>query len=295
VNFMVEATGGDMPYALALARRWDGASGRWLTPTQVSNGDSASMMPVTADDGSDLLPQAGASVSADAWPNVSGPCRYAAYEKTTLVATEADPTIIGELHVARDAVGTFYYARTGSADSHISVAVSTGGWHLGGYKHISTSTTVSISVSNSGPDWAHVIDSRFLYARYKHERWTTNPVTGARVSCGTSYTKEPKLWLGNYEIGQDLSQYLHLCQTKYFSTALSYGPNGTFSRFSRRLRTWEGAASVDLGTGSLGLRAWSGASKDVGYSYAFGTGFDKHWLCGNDAYPPFATRIFAGG
>jgi hypothetical protein len=33
----------------------------------------------------------------------------------------------------------------------------------------------------------------------------------------------------------------------------------------------------------------------VGYSYRFGTAYQQHWLCGVDNYPPYSTRIFAGG
>jgi hypothetical protein len=237
---------------------------------------------------------AAASIAAGDGPNVSGPCRFA-LQKTSLVATEIDPTIIGELHVARDATGTFYYGRGGRADSYISIGVSVGGWHLGGYKHVATANSASISVTNPTEDWAHEITSRFVYGRYRHERWTVDPVTGQTFTCGVSYTKEAKLWIGDYAIGQNLSQFLHQCTTQYTRYASSYGINGTFGRSTRKLRTYQAGAKVDLGTGSLDLRVWSGASSHVGYSYKFGTAYQQHWLCGNDNWPPYSTRIFAGG
>jgi hypothetical protein len=299
VNFAIEGTAGDSPYYDVVARRWDPGRARWLSGDEVEADDSSTTVssPTTGDPlADDLSVPLGASVNAGDWPNVSGPCRYASVERTTLVSTEVDPTIIGELHVARDAHGTFYYGQGSRADTHISVGVSVGGWHLGGYKHVTTMSGASISVTNSTSDWARAITSSFLYGKYKHERTTLDPVTGQPLSCGTAFTLEPKLWLGNYQLGADLSAYLHQCQTKFFlGHAVSYGPNGTFSRSSRKLQTWEGAARVNLGSGGLSVRAWSGASAHVGYRYSFGSLYQDHWLCGNDSWPAYASRIFAGG
>jgi len=300
-NFAVEATAGNAPYFDVFARHWNAAAGTWESPDAVASqggvgGSNASTPGMPASDplAVDLTPMAAASIAAGDGPNVSGPCRFA-LQKTSLVATEIDPTIIGELHVARDATGTFYYGRGGRADSYISIGVSVGGWHLGGYKHVATANSASISVTNPTEDWAHEITSRFVYGRYRHERWTVDPATGQTFTCGVSYTKEAKLWIGDYAIGQNLSQFLHQCTTQYTRYASSYGINGTFGRSTRKLRTYQAGAKVDLGTGSLDLRVWSGASSHVGYSYKFGTAYQQHWLCGNDNWPPYSTRIFAGG
>lgn len=299
-NFAVEATAGSTPYHDVVARYWNAATASWQSPDDVTAqgaaSSSASTSGASVSDALalDLAPTAPASIAEGGGPDVSGPCRYA-LQKTSLVATEIDPTTIGELHVARDATGTFYYGRGGRADSYISIGVSVGGWHLGGFKHVATANSASISVSNPSADWAHEITSRFVYGRYKHERWTVDPVTGQPFTCGVWYTKEAKLWIGDYAIGQDLSQFLHLCTTQYTRYASSYGPTGTFGRSTRKLRTYQAGARVDLGTGSLDLRVWSGASAHVGYSYKFGNAYQKHWLCGNDNYPPYSSRIFAGG
>jgi hypothetical protein len=154
---------------------------------------------------------------------------------------------------------------------------------------------VTVGISNTGDDWAHQIRSRFQYGLYKHERSTVDWVTGRPILCGTSYTKEARLWTGNIEVGPDLSGKLHQCLTKYSRWALPYPKNGLFHRYDHKLQTWEGAANVDLGMGALQLRAWSGASSSVGYDYQFGIAYDQHWLCGTDAYPAYASRIFAGG
>jgi hypothetical protein len=247
------------------------------------------------DDTVDLTAQPGASVTAGDWPNLSGPCRYASYETSTLLSTQIQPTVIGELHVARDAVGVYTYGRGSQADSHITVGVSSGGWHLGGYRHVNTSNTAEVSVRNTSEDWARQLISRFSYGVYKHERWTVDPATGAVISCGTSRTAGPRRWLGNIELGADLSQYLHLCTTKFLDHRLPYPPGSTFNRSSHKLHVWDAAALVNVGPGALALRAWSGASQWVTYHYEFGTKYAEHWLCGDDDYPIAAGRIFAGG
>jgi hypothetical protein len=296
VNFDIEGTGGDIPYAQVVARHWDGTSGTWQSAAQLDGlGGAAALglMPVY-DDGTDLSAQPGASVRNGDWPNVSGPCRYASYETTTLLSTQSQPTVIGELHVAKDATGTFTYGVGSRADSHISVGLSSGGWHLGGFSHVSASDSAVVGISNVGDDWAHQLTSRFSYGLYQHDRWTLDPVTGSRIFCGSSKSVGPRRWLGNIQVGTDLSQYLHLCTTTYKATALSYAPKAFFDRTSRKLKTWEGAAYVNVGGATLGLRAWSGASQWVTYHYKFGTKYPTHWLCGNDDVPAYSSRIFAG-
>src|SRR5204862_7993649 len=188
VNFAVEATAGDTPYYDVVARRWDPVSGSWISSDQVAAAGSASASS-TSSSGDPLLvdvaPATDGSISAGDGPNTYGPCRYA-IEKTSLVRTEVDPTTIGELHVAKDATGTFSYGIGNRADSQISIGIGVGGgWHLGSYKHIATSNTATVGVSNTGDDWAHQIRSRFQYGLYRHERLTYDLVTGRPIPCGT--------------------------------------------------------------------------------------------------------------
>ena len=296
VNFAIEANAGDSPYFDVVARRWDPARGVWRSTEddEVFADGSTGVSPAAPDSlAVDVAPTGGSLVAGD-WPSFVGSCKLA-IEKTTLVRTEVDPTTIGELHVAKDATGKFSYGIGNRADSEISIASSVGGWHLLGFKHIATNTTTSVAVTNSGEDWARQIRSRFQYGLYKHERSTVDWVTGQRVPCGTSYTKEPRVWVGNIELGADLSSKLHLCQTKYAQWSVPFSQNTEFHRYSGKLQTWQGAASVDLGFGRLDLSAWSGASKSVGYDYHFGVASAVHWLCGTDSWPRFASRIFAGG
>jgi hypothetical protein len=92
-----------------------------------------------------------------------------------------------------------------------------------------------------------------------------------------------------------LPPYLHKCLTTYRQWHIRQGPGSTWFRGSNKLKTWGAAATVGLGSGGLGLSAWTGASRWVTYDYSFGTQVFDHYLCGNDGYPRRSTRVFAGG
>ena len=240
----------------------------------------------------DLDPQGG-SIAGGGGPDVESPACWWAQDRTTLVQTEIDPTVVGELHVAQDATGTFSYGEGNRADSSISVTSNLGGgWHVnvGVFKHITRSDSSTITESNPGPDWAHDLLSDFVYAKFKHERISN---FDGQV-CSTWFTVEPREWWGGIQPGADESRYLHQCLTTYKRYANDFGPNSTFTRTNYKLRIWGAAARVSLGTGGIFLRARSGASQRVRYRYVFGGGRD-HYLCGNDNRPAQSTRVLAGG
>jgi len=292
VNFAVEGTAGDVPYYDATSRRWDGV-GNWLTPDEVAQLDAQDpTYPVLPEDVV-LLPQAGASIARGGGPDVQSPECWVALDRTTLVSTQIAPTVIGELHVARDATGTFVYAEGDRADSYISIGTNLGGvgWHvdLSLFKHVSRADSSSVSESNPTEDWAHRLLSDFVYAKYKHQRIG---ITG-RV-CSTWYSVEPKEWWGGIWPGADESRYLHQCLTTYYRFRNFFGPDSRFDRYRYKLRVWGAAVTVDLGTGGVALAARSGASGHVNYHYHFGGG-STHYLCGNDNRPARSTRVLAGG
>jgi hypothetical protein len=292
-NFAVEGTSGDVPYYAVAARRWNG-NDTWLTPDQAAQVDARDpTYPVLPDD-VELDPQEGASIMAGGGPDVGeGPC-YAAYDETTYLSSELDNTVIGELHVAQDATGTFSYAVGNRADSYISLGINLGlRWHVSPFvfKHITRADSAIVAETNPSEDWAHRLLSTFRYAKYKHERYSA--WTGK--VCSTWYTVEPKEWWGGIFPGADESRYLHQCLTTYRRYMNRFGPNSGFSRSRYKLRMWGAGVTVGLGTGGLGLAARSGASARVTYRYHFGTRFQNHYLCGNDAPPARSTRVLAGG
>jgi len=292
-NFAVEGTAGDVPYYAVATRKWDG-SGAWLGADQadVPVTDPGSAYPVLPED-VDLDPQGG-SIAGGGGPDVESPACWLAQDRTTLVATEIDATVIGELHAAQNATGTFTYGQGSHADSNISVGTNLGGsgWHVsaGLFKHVTRGESAAVSETNPSEDWAHRLLSSFVYAKYGHERRSD---WDGRV-CSTWFTLEPKEWWGGIWPGADESRYLHQCLTTYRAYENHFGPNTTFARSNYKLRSWAAAVSVDLGTGGLLLYARSGASQRVGYHYRFGSARD-HYLCGNDNKPAKSTRVLAGG
>jgi hypothetical protein len=286
-NLAVEGTSGDVPYYAVASRRWDG-SGSWQSPDQADTPPTDPGYPVLPDD-VDLDPQGG-SIAGGGGPDVESPACWFAEDQTTLVATERDPTIIGELHVAQNATGTFTYGEGSRADSSISMASDLGGgWHVGLFKHVTRSESSAVAESNPTADWAHDLLSDFVYAKYRHERVSD---WDGRI-CSTWFTIEPKEWWGGIWPGADESRYLHQCLTTYKAYVNRFGPDTTFSRTTYKLRSWGAAAVVHLGTGGIGLRARSGASQRVRYRYVFGHNSD-HYLCGNDNRPARSTRVLAG-
>src|SRR5439155_654412 len=115
-----------------------------------------------ADEKLDLRPVPGPSLAAGGGPAVGTTwCPFSRKTKT-LVATERDSTIIGELVVARDAVGIFAFGEGTEHVSNISIGVNFGnGWTLGAFEHAATGDTTGVSIENVGDDWAHVLRSVF--------------------------------------------------------------------------------------------------------------------------------------
>jgi len=288
VNFDVLGSADDSSYYDGVTRTFDGAGGGWLTPEQAV-AERGSRLP---EDPLVLDPVPGASLKAGDGPAVGSPWCVLATKTKALLATERDSTIIGELLVARDAIGTFSFGEGTEHVSNISVGLNFGnGWSLGAFQHAATGETSGVSISNTTQDWAHQLRSDFIYAKYRKQ---TVDVFGN--VCSTWYTIEPKEWVGGGIVsGADESQYLHKCLTTYRRWYIRQGPGSTWYRSSNKLRTWGAAATVGLGSGGLALNAWTGSSRWVRLDYSFGTSIYDHYLCGSDDFPKRSSRIFAGG
>jgi len=288
VNFDIMGSSDSVGYYGGATRTYDSSADVWLTPEQaIADGDTR----VPAEK-LDLRPVSGPSLASGGGPKVGTSWCPLAMKTKTLVATERDSTIVGELLVARDAVGRFSFGEGTGHVSNISIGINFGnGWTLGAFAHASTGDSSGVSIQNPADDWAHVLRSDFIYAKYRKQ---TVDILGN--VCSTWYTIEPKEWVGGGIVpGSDESQYLHKCLTTYRDWVIDQGPGSTWFRAGNKLRTWGIAATVGLGSGGLGVSAWTGSSRWVRYDYAFGhTTFD-HYLCGNDNLPKRSTRIFAGG
>jgi hypothetical protein len=287
VNFDIIGSSDSVGYYGGVTRTYDSSAGVWLTPEQAVAADDIRVPDVKLD----LRPVPGPSLKAGGGPAVASWCPLATKTKT-LVATERDSTIVGELLVARDAAGQFSFGEGTGHVSNISIGINFGnGWAIGAFQHAATGDASGVSIQNIGEDWARVLRSDFIYAKYRKQ---TLDLFGN--VCSTWYTIEPKEWVGGGIVpGADESQYLHQCLTTYRQWKIDQGPGTTWFRAGNKLRTWGIAATVGLGSGGLGVSAWTGASRWVRYDYAFGHSSFDHYLCGNDNLPKRSTRVFAGG
>jgi hypothetical protein len=288
VNFDVMGSSDSVGYYGGVTRTYDATAGIWLTPEQaVADGDIRG-----PDEKLELRPVSGPSLLAGGGPAVGDHWCPLATKTKTLVATERDSTIVGELLVARDAIGMFSFGEGTGHVSNISVGINFGhGWTLGAFEHASTGESSGVSIQNPTEDWAHVLRSDFIYAKYRKQ---TVDILGN--VCSTWYTIEPKEWVGGGIVsGADESENLHKCLTAYRQWMIDQGPDSGWFRAGNKLRTWGVAATVGLGSGGLGVSAWTGASRWVRYDYTFGHSSFDHYLCGNDNLPKRSTRVFAGG
>jgi hypothetical protein len=288
VNFDVMGSSDSVGYYGGATRTYVSSGGIWLTPEQAV-ADDVTRGP---DQMLDLRPVSGPALAAGGGPAVGANWCPLATKTKTLVATERDSTIIGELLVARDAVGEFSFGEGTEHVSNISVGLNFGkGWTLGAFAHAATGETSGVSIRNVSEDWARVLRSDFVYGKYRKQ---TLDLFGN--VCSTWYTIEPIEWVGGGIVpSTDESQYLHKCLTTYRQWYIRQGPGTTWFRASNKLRTWGVAATVGLGSGGLGVEAWTGASRWVTYEYSFGKATFDHYLCGNDNFPRRSTRVLAGG
>ena len=194
----------------------------------------------------------------------------------SVVATGRAWTTVGEIHVGGDATGRFTYGRT--ADSNIDVgfsATGAGGWSISGTVHVGNSLSATVWAER-GPGWGTKFKTQFEYEKRKYGGACQGyKIVGTRWVGGTD-TNEPVYGTG-------------VCDA-YPNTSVPYGKNSGFFRDANRAYRW-GTALTVFGV-TLGAR--SGYSTSVSYRYSTGSQLGQHWVCGNNDYPLYATRIFAG-
>lgn len=269
-NFYIAATAGTTRPFVAVTRQL--VEGAW------TNGDGDAVdgsVPSTRDD---LQPTGDSAIRSG---GAGGPNLYCGWDiRKKRIAGEQAPTVIGETHVVADMTEDFTYGT--AADSNIEVATSYDGvnWSINGSFHVGNETGASIKWYVT-PEDGHEWQSNFIYRKYKH--WDV---------CGDVWwSVEPRLWTGGGAWpGADRSNLNHRCLSWYASTTQNYGPGQEFTRSSKKFTKFGFAVTV-FGV-TLGAR--SGASRYVVAHWTFGTAQQDHLLCGSNAQPSTAKRIFAG-
>lgn len=256
-----------------------GIGGVTFTSARVQDGHiSPELEPTSATASADTLIEQGGSIQTTAWGNATASPSYdTCYPKTTL-ATSNSYTTVGEIHTWTDDAARFTYGQT--ADSDIAVGVSTNGtnWSLDGTYHVGNSASSAVSMTRSG-QFGKLVQSSFHYEK----NYYTN--------CPISYAIEVTGWNSGMVEGSSVSSVDGKCSTAYASYRVIYGTATTFDRSSSSFVTFNGAVTLF----GASLTAKSGASQYVKIHYDFGTGTSQHTLCGNNAMPTTAARIYAGG
>jgi hypothetical protein len=202
---------------------------------------------------------------------------------TTAVNSSDKYTVIGQMHLGKDQRATFTYGRKADSDIGIGYSTNNSTWSINGTRHVGTSKDNAVfqnkSTLNSTLMFGKKLTSEFHYVKYKHQcgiqRWWT--IKATRWNTGMLY-------------GDDTSQFNGHCNDTYFQYQSLYSPGSGYSRFTNNFANYAGAATAF----GVSLTAQSGASDYVRSDWTFGTKYPQYYLCGNDAKPPNAHRIYAG-
>jgi hypothetical protein len=188
-------------------------------------------------------------------------------------------TTVGEVHTATKMSYEFTYGQT--ADSDLSIGFSangSSGWSIGGTRHIGNSSSTSVQWTG-GEDEGWRLISVFHYGKYK---W------GGDYPCRQDYEVDPVAWnSGTDTYNSAIHDLDYHCQDYPVSQRASFNPGANFDRNDSDFVQFSGAATVF----GASLKGQSGSSTFVQIHYHF---INSRMICGNDAAPPSAHRIYAG-
>lgn len=193
--------------------------------------------------------------------------------------------VIGEMHRWRDAIprDTFKYGKD-YADSTFEVAFKTGTdpWHVSGTFHIGHSTGRS-SYATVDVDAADAATGYKVQAKFKRAEYSQ--------VCTNNKKRQAHAWNG-YDVrqGDAITGLDGHCDDTYAQYAKTFPLDRKgWTRYQNEAYWW--GVAIDLGVLVVGGR--SGHSTYARSVWTFKDGVHKT-LCGNDALPDVAHRVFAG-
>jgi len=271
INFtLVAADGKEWSSVYAFSRIWSG--GGWSRGTTPAVPDTLDLARWGVRSASRAR-----NISAITLPN-SGDSPYVCFN--TVIGNTDAYTTIGETHTTSDMTEVLTYGKTADSDVGTGISYNQGNtWSLSGTVHIGTTKAAAVSWTR-GPNYSHRESSQFHYTEY----WVQG--TGCNY-----YTIVATKWNGGAIDGSDVSTYDHHCKTTYNQWKVAFAPHTTFLRSTNNYVTFTLAATV-FGWG--GVTNQSGMSTWVQGSWSFSQGSGNRYLCGNDDFPTYASRIFAG-
>jgi hypothetical protein len=206
--------------------------------------------------------------------NPDAGCTY-----TVLDSGNAD-NVVGEIHTPSNTSATLTYG--GTSDSDMGVGYSTNGsnWSVSGTIHVGNAHSV-VETWARGSSYAHRELSEFHWEE-RHNHCPAGPTD--------FYSVQSTAWNGGAVDGAEISSFDHQCDTTYDQYKVPQAPGTDFNRSDKQFVTW----SVDTGAFGIRTSAQSGASMWVTIDMQFHQATGTRWICGDDAKPPTARRIFAG-
>ncbi len=192
--------------------------------------------------------------------------------------------VIGEVHRWRGAIprDTSSYGTTADSTFEVAVKSGTDPWHVSGTFHIGNSTSrgsaATVDVDLADPETGYRVEAKFKRAEYSQ-------------LCTSNKKRQAYAWNG-YDLrqGDAVIGFDGHCGDTYAQYAHTFGPDQTSWIRDQNQAYWWGVA-IDLGVDMAGGR--SGYSTYAKSIWTFKEGVNKT-LCGNDAQPLYAHRVFAG-
>jgi hypothetical protein len=223
----------------------------------------------------------------------------------TLVGTYDRQSPVAELHTAyNDLTGRVWYGHTNQADSDISVGIRADDantlFYASGTIHVGTSysSTVETYVAKSG-SFGWVQQTSFRYGRYQNNwnaNWRLQLCWDPNHGGSAPYEIVESLRWNGTALADDWNdgRFDGQCQTTYANKKMALQSGRYWARWTENLTGFGWSMGVGVGL-TASVSSWSGASDKVGFEYWGGTQRSTYWLCGNDDFPAYSARIFAGG
>lgn len=191
-------------------------------------------------------------------------------------------TTIGEYHAARDVSGRFSYGE--KADSEISVGAGADGqsWSIAGSKHIGNSRESIVKWKRS-KNFHRELDTKFRYGKWK--------VSFEGPRCPDPYYRViPDHWGTGAREGDRIFSVVWGCRhrPKKYRAVFAKGTSLTRNESNA---TWFKKTVCVFGAC---LSSQSGFSSNVVSHWNFGRKRERHLMCGNNALPSRAKRVFSG-
>lgn len=200
--------------------------------------------------------------------------------KTTVVDTTDRYTVVGEMHITQDEDGTFTYGATADSDVSVGISYNNSTWSLAGTAHVGNSRSSQATFTEGSHNGFELTTQmrykKFFYDYYENvcDRWEVKATA----------------WNGGTGNGDGVAFLDNHCDDTYLANAVSFLGGDKWATGTATAFNFTAAVSVF----GVSLNARSGFSSYVRHHWQFGSNWKYYYLCGNNAKPTYAARVFSG-